>query len=352
MSIVALYRLSFFTIILFSVTCCVTHNNINLGGTFSPDGLETTNVNNFHHRDGFLFAGTNRGVFKQNLSKDPEWSSIGLDTDSTEVIDIIAWDDQEIMAAIQYEEYHPENKVIYKTNNSGNNWISYNEYFTDKNINNFLRRLTFDINSPDEIFALGGLPIARSTDRGRNWQTVFETWQLAGFGEFLKINPQNPNIIWSGGATNIFSPHLIKSEDGGQTWTRLNKKISTGSNGTCYDAIVAADNSEKVLIALYGIMRSKDGGENWEQVFSQAGIRTFTHSARNPETVYASGRNANSTLFFAASRDFGDSWKIVEWQDSPAGVQINDMVSVMADGQEVLYFATNKGVYSYTFDKD
>lgn len=42
---------------------------------------------------------------------------------------------------------------------------------------------------------------------------------------------------------------------------------------------------------------------------------------------------------------------MIEWENSPAGVEVNDMATVMVDGREVLYLGTNNGVFTYRFEK-
>lgn len=155
-----------------------------------------------------------------------------------------------------------------------------------------------------------------SDTKGNKWDIIYED---GGFSKFLHISNFYPNLILTGGNTPIFSPYLAISQNGGEAWTLLNNNIYTGSDGVCYDAIIRKDNSEQILVALNGIIRTKDGGGNWEQVFNRAGVRTFTHSAHNAELIYASGQNQSGTLFFAASNDFGDTWQIVEMPDSPPG---------------------------------
>jgi hypothetical protein len=39
------------------------------------------------------------------------------------------------------------------------------------------------------------------------------------------------------------------------------------------------------------------------------------------------------------------------FQKKVAPIKVNDMISVMQNCHEVLYFGTNKGIYSYTFAK-
>jgi len=342
-----------------TLTHCSTVSNNNKkripNGTFAKSNLDSGNIFVFCKRNTVLFAGTDKGVFKNNFaSNSNNWLYIGLGTDSTRVVDIIAWSEQEMMVARRFDKYSAHNKVLLKTNNGGKNWTKFGNGFEGEGINKFVTHIALSSDKPDRIFAMGGLPIARSTDRGQSWKAVYKTWKLAAFGEFLKIDRKHPNIIWAGGGTNIFTTRLVKSTDGGDTWQSLSlSPYDNGTvNGTVYDLIINASNSDHVIAGLnIGLHKSNDGGQTWSAVFSKANIYTLTHSARDPGIIYASGQNADGTLFFAASQDFGDHWQTVTMPGSPNRIYVNDMVSVMQDGHEVLYLGTNKGVYSYTFEK-
>jgi len=126
--------------------------------------------------------------------------------------------------------------------------------------------------------------------------------------------------------------------------------VLKNTEDTIHDLLINPNSSDQVIIGLGGILKTTDNGESWEAAFNEAAIYTFAHSARNPEIVYASGVNARGQLFFIASGDFGDTWQTVEFESGPTQIRVNDMVSVLENGNEVLYFGTNKGVYSYTFE--
>jgi hypothetical protein len=53
----------------------------------------------------------------------------------------------------------------------------------------------------------------------------------------------------------------------------------------------------------------------------------------------------------AISEDYGDSWEIETYEESPGGIQTNDMIVTEVNGNEKIYFGTNKGVYSYRFEE-
>jgi photosystem II stability/assembly factor-like uncharacterized protein len=350
--------LVFGTVLLILTGCSGTGTDPNhpLSGEWNSSEL-SNRVNIVYPADDILLIGSSSGIYEKELtSTNKQWMNLGLATDSSEVVDIISWNKEEIMVAISYREYHTDNEVIFKTEDGGENWISYNDQFIGEHINNYLRRLTYFKDSPDKILALGGLPIAISIDRGLSWEPIYKTWKLTAFGEVIKIDPHNSDILWAGGETNIFTPHLVKSTDGGNSWERID--VIQNVETRVYDLIINANISDHILVGLGGsittanvIRKSTDGGETWETVLEGINTRTFAHSAGNPGWVYASGRNATGNLFFVASGDFGESWETVEWEDSPAGVQINDMVSVIEGGREVLYFGTNKGVFSYSFEE-
>ncbi|MBN2730820.1 MAG: hypothetical protein JXR26_00190 [Balneolaceae bacterium] len=96
------------------------------------------------------------------------------------------------------------------------------------------------------------------------------------------------------------------------------------------------------------VRKSTDG---WQTVLEGYSIRTLAHNARGQGRDYASGINEARTPFFAASTNFSDDWEIVEMENAAEALFINDMISVMEDGTEVLYFGTMKEVYKYTFEE-
>ncbi len=360
------HNFSFFAVLfLLLFASCSTGpapDEFNPNGTFTEAGLQEAKVNVLHLRDEVLFAGTDQGLFKRDLgSSSNEWKYLGLDTDSASIVDIIAWNAENLLVAKGYlldtePPFYP-NKTLFKTENGGVNWINLTVNFEGENIDSHIDHLAFSIEKPDRLFAFSALRIAHSLDRGQNWEAVYSTWKtMPAFSGFVKVVPGHPNIIWSGGANNIFQAVVIISTDGGTTWKF--QRVYKGTDATVQDVVFHPDNPALVLAGLSGsvsparvIRKSTDGGQTWETVLQGLNTYTFTRSAHEPRIIYASGRSAPSTLFFVVSTDFGETWQWVETEKFIPPVFIHDMVSVMEDGHEVLYFATNKGVYSYHFEK-
>lgn len=303
--------------------------------------------------EGIVLAGTDNGAYRKEIATPQgEWSNIGLQIDSSAVVDFVILKNMELMAAVEYDQVRTGKPTLYRSNSGGAKWEQIDvdvpdaiDYFAIK----FLEKSYTD---ESKLFAYVGY-IVQSEDQGNSWQIINDD---GGFKEFLKVSPYHPEQIWSGGWVQIFAPSLIKSVNGGNDWTMLNQNIDFNTDATVYDVILSSEKSELVLAGFGGavssarvIRKSTDGGQTWRTVLEEINIRTFTHGARHPEIVYASGRQKGDLLFFNATNDFGESWEQVTNESVPPGITINDLVAVESSGQEILYLATDRGLYSYTF---
>lgn len=317
-------------------------------------GLHDTHIQTIHAIGEVIFVGTSQGVYKKDIQLDSGWNKSGLDIDSSVVVDFILWSPEELLAAIKYDAVRTKKPTLFKSVDGGDFWMPV-QINKPEELNYFvIKDMEKQSGTQKNLFTYVGR-IVKSEDGGRVWNIVYEE---GGVSEFLTIDDNYPNYIWTGGWTNIFSPYLAKSEDGGKTWALLNSNVYTNSDATCYDIVAHPDNPGLILVTMGGsvatanvIRKSNNGGQTWQTVMEGINTGTFTHSARSTKTVYASGRNTSGTLFFAQTENFGDSWEIIEMENSPTDIQVNDMVAVETEGREVLYFGTNKGVYSYMFDE-
>ncbi len=323
-------------------------------GTFKQEGAVSGDVYSLNITDNFLLAGTTKGAFKKSIGADDAWKSIGLEIPDSKVVDFVNWDDSQIIAVVKYDSVRQQKPTLFKSTNGGSSWNAINvekpegyQYFV-------VHYLEQNPNDPKNIFAYAGR-ILESNDGGKSWSIAYEE---GGPSEFLTISKYHPSQIWTGGAYEIPYPYLTKSQNSGESWILLSKSFRFDTQTTVKDVILHPKQSSQILVGAGGsvspanvIRKSTDGGQSWQTVLTDINGISLTHSSRNSTTVYASGRNADGTLFFAASQDFGDSWQQIEWSDSPTGIQINDIVSVMEGGQEVLYFGTSQGIFSYTFNE-
>lgn len=338
---------------LFIFSCGTNSESENLLGMWQDEGLNNVEINSLNFSESVIFVGTNEGVYKRSTMEDNTWKNIGLSSDTTKVTTVISYSSNNLDATLSYDTIRRNDKVLFKSNDGGNTWEGSSLKLPNESNNySYINFLDYSTDNPEIYFGTSGY-IIRSINSGETWKRVYS----GGVSEFLYVSKDHPNQIWTGGWNNIFSPYLAKSEDGGETWTLLNENIYFNADANAYTVVVHPQKEQMVLAGFGGsvlsanvIRKSKDGGETWETTLEGVNTRILESSKLITNRAFSSGINQNSTLFFNATNDFGDTWQTVEFEDGPTSIQVNDMISVMQNGKEVLYFGTNKGLYSYTIE--
>jgi len=183
--------------------------------------------------------------------------------------------------------------------------------FTDNFFSGRVRALAVDPTNPSTVYlgaADGG--VWKSTDAGQHWIALTDTQASLSVGS-IALDPSNPNTIYVGTG----EPHtsdsypgigILKSTDGGQTWTNLQGPFLNSHIG---GLAVDPNNPMNVLAASIdqGLQRSTDGGSTWKQVSTQTDQVFF--DPKNPGVAYASG--IGSTFEVMKSTDSGATWNIV-----------------------------------------
>lgn len=190
----------------------------------------------------------------------------------------------------------------------------------------------------------GGSGVYRSTDRGLSWQLVGlqNTHRISE----IVVHPTNPNTIFVAATGHLFSPGgdrgLYRSTDGGNTW-QLILAGDTPTTGASDIAINPA-NPQRMYVTMWdhlrqpnlrtyggigsGIYRSDNGGNTWTRLgVAQSLPAPGTNIGRigialaptNPSQLYAiyidaSGDFAGNGGFFV-SANAGDTW--TELPDNP-----------------------------------
>ncbi len=234
-------------------------------------------------------------------------------------------------------------KGLYKSSDLGETWQLKVNGITEGNEIS-IRGIGVHPSNPDTVFIgceincdRGGLTasggkIYRSTDGGENWTCVWEGNSLARFVIFDYLNPR---ILYA--STGIFDRNplppdtlgvgILKSTDGGDTWTRINNGLhnlfigylemhpanpnilyaAAGGVNVWADEIVHFTDNY-----LGGIYRTTNGGESWEEVLGSGMFNLVTVAPSNPDVVYA----GHAGKIFR-SDDGGDTWNAY-WSETAA----------------------------------
>ncbi len=346
-----------FCLLVFIATGCSTDSGdpdpLSVSGRFESLQFTEQDVFNIDVQGNTLFAGTDDGfmVFDLESGERTGHHKPGSSVPSFLILNEAFW-----LISTAYRDGSQEN-AIFKSEDQGESWIHYtNGYAEERDRERRLTPTTMDYHLENDvpvIFArtLPSLFVARSTDGGANWENVQGDWSNPSIGaaRFIKIDKNNSENIWAGGAGSLFNPYLIKSTNGGDDWEFVD--ILPNSGNTVFDVAIRHQRSSHVLAGVGGgILKTTNSGTEWETVYTGIDAYTFMKSSRNPGVIFTSGRSATGILFFLASNNFGDTWELQEFHEGPTELFVYDMVSVVESEEEVLYFGTNKGVFTFRFD--
>src|SRR5262249_41527060 len=157
-------------------------------------------------------------------------------------------------------------------------------------------------------------PILKSTDGGKTWSALNTGLAFDLNIKTLTVDPKNTSIVYASADSGIF-----KSADGGNNWQPLIKRqFSPSSFSLSIDPLTS---STLYVGTLSGVLKSTDGGMSLNPTSLTAPITEVAVSSANPSTVYAgqvsfpppASRGDSSVVpqatgDFFKSTDAGSSW--------------------------------------------
>ena len=193
---------------------------------------------------------------------------------------------------------------------------------------------------PDVVFAGTQDGVYRSTSRGDHWKRL--NIPVAGSVVWsLMFKPHSPSTIYAGMAP----AQIFCSIDGGDTWEplriSLGRDVMTMSFDTRVIAMAANPNAPQEMytgLEVGGMIRSLDGGENWEPINrglveggeDRLDLHGVQVSSSQPDTVYISTREG---MFRGPDR--GDHWEPIDIKSySPIGYT-RDLLLMPGDPQTI-----------------
>ncbi len=229
------------------------------------------------------------------------------------------------------------------------------------------------LTDPDTVYAgVEDAAFFRSTDAGQSWHELTglrnhgsgAQWAPGAGGMGLHtilIDPTNPSRIFIA----ISAAGAFRTEDGGQTWTAINKGLRSehipdqdAEVGHCVHRIALHPSKPDTLFMQkhWDVMRTDNAGDSWREVSGNLptdfGFVIDVH-AHEPETIYVVPIKSDSEhyppdgkLRVYRSRTGGN-----EWQELAKGLPERDCyVNVLRDAMAVdrldacgVYFGTTGG---------
>ncbi|MDX1685462.1 MAG: glycosyl hydrolase, partial [Saprospiraceae bacterium] len=172
----------------------------------------------------------------------------------------------------------------------------------------------------------------KTSNCGTTFKPVFDGQKSYSIGA-VTLDPSNPNVVWVGTGENNAQTNVIpgdgvyKSLDGGKSWTNTGLKESEHIGAI----VVHPQDPNIVYVASYGpqrrsggdvgVFRTKDGGDNWENVLfvsEHTGCWELHMDPRDPNLIYAVAHQRQKKLYTGVyggpesgiykTVDGGDNW--------------------------------------------
>ncbi len=143
--------------------------------------------------------------------------------------------------------------------------------------------IAVDPQDPRTLYATSLGAVLRSTDGG----VTFSSLPLPSSSpRMIAINPDNDQILYA----VTFDQGILRSTDAGATWTAINNGIGAPP-GQRFSAqnLWIDPNTPNVLFAetLNKFVRSSDGGENWQTLYSNTNVNNVYFDPATPGVLYA-----------------------------------------------------------------
>lgn len=130
----------------------------------------------------------------------------------------------------------------------------------------------------------------RSLDKGLTWTNMTKD-QMGKLCKAVEPDPFNQNIAYAG-----LESDLMKTTDGGNSWTEVGGGLFTPGTRQIFEIVVHPTNSLRLMLACSdGLWRSSDGGANFTQLLPGY-WQEIEVKPGSPETVYAVQRTSISTV--------------------------------------------------------
>jgi photosystem II stability/assembly factor-like uncharacterized protein len=131
--------------------------------------------------------------------------------------------------------------------------------------------------------------IWQSRDAGRSWVEVDATDNF----EYVTVDPTDSNIVYAGSQNFSGGPAVLKSLDGGHSFSPMGKGLPSGFGGLNTGFLLVNPKNPRVLYTGFeyvGMFKSTDAGESWFPInlgLDNLYITGLAMDPESPDTVYA-----------------------------------------------------------------
>lgn len=173
--------------------------------------------------------------------------------------------------------------------------------------------MAIDPNNTNNLWvgsASGG--IWKSTNAGSTWTSVPTNLPVLGVSSII-IDPTNSNVIYAGTGEvyhtevgvmgyNVWKTRgtygigVIKSTNGGATWTQVMPKLSSDLSAIQSMAFHPTNSNTVFACATDGVYRSTNAGSTWSKIYNGINVRDIAINPSNPDQIVISVGNMTNSV--------------------------------------------------------
>ncbi len=249
-----------------------------------------------------------------------------------------------------------------RTLNGGEQWISATTGITD---GPFISRLSTHLATPDNLYAIGGTGVYKSTDFGDSWNmvTIGEGWNARDdyvpSALNVEVSLANENIIWAGAAMNEINEwKIFVSTDQGESYNAVTEFAGADLSGFISGiATHPFEDSTAYLLFSFSeepkILRTKDLGQTWEDISGFVGNTSsdngFPDVVTNSLVVLPNDPNTlwvGTDIGLFESTDDGATWLYAD-----NGIPAVSVYDMFVQDDQVVVATYGRGIWSATIEE-
>jgi photosystem II stability/assembly factor-like uncharacterized protein len=274
---------------------------------------------------GTLFAATVDRLFR--AESNGSWTDVsqGLpEAGSVRALIFPAGNPRSPLAAVS--TYGIRRGGVFASSDGGSSWVLRSRGISALNV-------TSAAAAPDALWAVADEVLFKSADRGETWKQV--RFAPVDLTTLVAVAPSDPETVYA----VLYYGTVWRSHDGGGSWEEAgNPKVQPGH------LVLDPRSPSTLYVAGTGLLKSTDGGTTWTPLLDGV-VYDLEISPSSPSTLYAvAGSLANHSNQLLRSTDGGSTWVSMPTPEN----RILVTLAIDPQAPETLYTAFDGRIYRST----